>query len=103
MSNYGAAAMEAAYQRIKAEHAPHWRVSEHAAFEQGWKACQAHAEALYAEEGQETPAGEVTAPEVLKAVDDFRRIQDADFEHYDAALAGYLMAEFKITRRGGSR
>ena len=33
--------MEAAYQRIKAERAPHWRVSEHAAFEQGWKACQA--------------------------------------------------------------
>jgi len=52
---------------------------------------------------RETPADEVTAPEVLKAVDDFRRIQDADFEHYDAALAGYLMAEFKITRRGGSR
>ena len=61
MSNYGAAAMEAAYQKIKAERAPHWRVSEHAAFEQGWKACQAHAEALYAAEGQETPTDEPIA------------------------------------------
>lgn len=88
MSNYGAAAMEAAYQQIKAERAPHWRASEHAAFEQGWKACQAHAEALYAAEARDTPAEE--------HVHDWKRRQNI-------MTSGYAMPPYWACECGAAR
>ena len=89
MSDYGTAAMEFAYERIKA---PHWRISEHVAFEQGWKACQAHAEALYAAQGRDTPA----KPE------GWARCNVNEFHSKSAAYAAGYMNGWDA-RGGGSR